>query len=241
MGTIAAFRFPAHFDCGVQQLGENFEAGDKTRTGAGEVAVGIEPIDTSVFERQGYLANRPGKSMERYPSRAFALRYIHTARRSGSPAAPRLHHRASAGRKDGSARQRQSRPPANLIIFRNPVTANVNWLEPFEEGHSRAIAQKGLLLRGIDFLFEHTKFFRRWIGSASRRRGGGRFVSPTRRMSRQTSPRSSGLSDSTSGLDSKSCQNRGKGLRAMRRRRGIDSWVTMRSGERLSRASASTE
>ena len=63
-------RFEAHFDLRMEELGEDFQAGDQARSGTGEIAVGVERINVAVSHRGNIAASPAGKSIERYSSRA---------------------------------------------------------------------------------------------------------------------------------------------------------------------------
>src|SRR6266478_2972366 len=151
------FCFAAYFDGRVQQLGENFQADDKTRTGTREIAIGIERADTSVSNGRDILpANR-----EIDGAIFFARLRCGTSARSGDQEV-RLRgddilERHAEGRTAGLAKDVAASNELNH--FRNPVARNINWLEPFKEGDRRAIAKWLLLLRGNNFLFERANSF----------------------------------------------------------------------------------
>src|SRR4029077_11066014 len=156
-GLDRSFRFPAHFDRRMQQLGENFEADDKTRTGAREIAAGIERVNTSVSNGRDVLpANREingaiffaglrcGVSAGR-GDQDIRLRGNNIIERDAEGRTARLAKNVVASREVNHAR--------------NPVAANVNWLEPLEEGDGRAIGALLFVVCRLYFLFEHAEFF----------------------------------------------------------------------------------
>src|ERR1700751_2217079 len=156
-GQDCGFRFPAHFDCRMEQLGENFEAGDQTRTGPREVAVGIERISAAVSNRRNLL---PAGWKSDGAILFTGLRCTVSARPGdqeiwlrGDHIIERHPERRAAGlAKDVAA-------SGELNHFRNPVTADVDWLEPFEEGDGRGITTRVVLHRGINFPLERAEFF----------------------------------------------------------------------------------
>src|SRR5258708_25114295 len=121
----------------MQQLGENFEANDKTRTGAREIAAGIERVNTSVSNGRDVLP----ANWEINGAIFFAgLRCGVSAGRGDQDIRLRGNNIIERDPERRTARLAKSVPAAREVNhFRNPVAANVNWLEPFEEGEGLAI------------------------------------------------------------------------------------------------------